>query len=188
MASTLLHTAGIVWVRSANAFTIDHPTSAQLTFNISGAAAADIVTDASTTYFDFATGSLQFRPLGQAPSFALFNGAAGLVGTVKSVFAAAPTIAAGFGAGASVTTGNGTTAFLINVGTGGTASGGTIGLPTATTGWHVTINNVTNGASSVVAQLSSTVSGVVIANYSRTAGTAAAWAASDILNCSAIAY
>jgi len=49
--------------------------------------------------------------------------------------ATAPTILTGFGTGASISQANGTAAFTINVGTGGTASSGTLIMPAAPTGW-----------------------------------------------------
>jgi len=49
--------------------------------------------------------------------------------------ATAPTILNGFGTGASISQANGTAAFTINVGTGGTSATGTIIMPAAPTGW-----------------------------------------------------
>ena len=49
--------------------------------------------------------------------------------------ATAPTISSGFGTGASISQANGTAAFTINVGTGGTASAGNLTMPAAPTGW-----------------------------------------------------
>ncbi len=100
----------------------------------------------------------------------------------------APTISSGFGTSPSIVANNGTFAFTINVGTGGTAQNGVIGLPTATTGWLVTVNNITNPASSVVAQTAVSTTSATIQNYARTTGLAAAWTASDVLQVKAMAY
>lgn len=60
-----------------------------------------------------------------------------------------PTISSGFGTGPSVTASNGTWTFRINVGTGGTASSGVIGLPAATTGWNCQVTDITTNSASV---------------------------------------
>jgi hypothetical protein len=95
----------------------------------------------------------------------------------------APTISTGFGTGASIVSNSGTGSFSINVGTGGTADGGVIGLPTASHGWAGNCSDNTNSASSVEG-LASATNSVTITNYGRTTGTATAWAPSDILECS----
>lgn len=104
------------------------------------------------------------------------------------ISATAPTIASGFGSSPSIPSSNGTAAFTINVGTGGTATGGVLTMPAATTGWIVTCVDITNAAGAVTVQTAGTTTSVTLANYSRTTGLLTAWAASDIIRCIAIAY
>lgn len=119
-----------------------------------------------TTYFG-ATGSMAFTNI-------LASGVA-------------PTISSGFGATPSVANSNGTAAFRVNVGTGGTASSGVIGLPTATNGWNCFASDVTTPATNLTRQSASTTTTVTLTNYNN-AGAATAWPASDILAVSCFAY
>lgn len=100
----------------------------------------------------------------------------------------APTLTAGFGSSPSVVANNGTIGFTINVGTGGVASTGTITLPAAPTGWVAVIQDVTTPASFITSQTGGTTTTVTVTNYSRTTGSAIAWAASDILRVSCFPY
>ena len=94
----------------------------------------------------------------------------------------APVISSGFGTTPSIAAHNGTAAFRINVGTGGSASTGVIGLPTATTGWNCYAQNLSSNTASVflTKQTASSTTAATIGNYDA-AGAAAAWTASDIL-------
>lgn len=107
--------------------------------------------------------------------------------TLLTWSATAPTISSGFGTSPTVTGGN-TAAFRINVGTGGTASSGVIGLPTASTAWNCSCVDITTPATSAVIKQSGagTTTTCPITNY--VAGVATAWAASDILACMCAAY
>jgi len=58
----------------------------------------------------------------------------------------APTIASGFGTSPSIVWQNGTATFLISVGTGGTATNGTITMPAATNSWSCIAQNQTLNA------------------------------------------
>lgn len=100
--------------------------------------------------------------------------------------ATAPTISSGFGTSPSIAASNGTAAFTINVGTGGAATTGVIGLPTATTGWKVDCWNTTANTATVflTKQTGFTTTTATIGNYDA-AGAAAAWTASNVLVCSA---
>ena len=109
-------------------------------------------------------------------------------GGVLSLSATAPTIASGFGTSPSMASSNGSVAFTIDVGTGGTASSGVITLPASTTGWVVHCLDITNPASSNTVQTAGTTTSATISNYSRTTGLLTAWAASDIIRCTATAY
>ena len=95
--------------------------------------------------------------------------------------ATAPTISSGFGTGASVTVGK-AVAFRLNVGTGGTANSGVVGLPTATNGWNCHAENLSsnNATQFITKQTASSTTTATFGNYDA-AGAAAAWAASDVL-------
>lgn len=114
-----------------------------------------------------------------------------LLGANLALSSAAPTISSGFGTGASVTAGT-SAAFRVDVGTGGTASNGTIGLPTAATGWNCSVENLTattaNVADARTVQLSSTTSTAVVENQTVSTGMALAWTASDVLAVSCVAF
>jgi hypothetical protein len=90
-----------------------------------------------------------------------------------------PTVSSGFGTSPSIVNSNGTAAFTVNVGTGGVATSGVIGLPTAATGWSCFANDRTNNT--VTRQTATTTT-------TATFTAAAAWAASDILNISCFGY
>ena len=100
----------------------------------------------------------------------------------------APTISSGFGSTPSIASSNGTATFTINVGSGGTASSGVIGLPTSANGWKVQCDDLTTQSTSVflTKQIASGATTATITNYN-TAGAATAWAANDILSCMALA-
>lgn len=109
------------------------------------------------------------------------------VNGVLHVSATAPTVT-GFGTSPSVPNNNGTSAFTVNVGTGGSASTGTVTLPAAATGWVCTAQDVTTPASFITSQTGGTTTTATFTNYSRTTGAAIAWTASDILRISCFAY
>lgn len=98
---------------------------------------------------------------------------------------AAPTISSGFGTSPSVTQNNGPSSFSVNVGTGGTATSGVVGLPTAAHGWACSVADVTTASSSVflTKQTASSTTTATIGNFN-TSGVATAWVASDILQIS----
>lgn len=109
--------------------------------------------------------------------------------TAGLIFSTAPTISSGFGVGAAIVASNGTGAFQINVGTGGTANSGVIGLPTATTGWVCKCDDITTQTATVTrtTQTASTTASCTVVNYSDLT-VLSAWVASDKLNCVAMAY
>lgn len=100
----------------------------------------------------------------------------------------APTISSGFGTSPTIATNNGTAAFSVNVGTGGTATNGVIGLPTATNGWNCSCVDITTQSTTVFycKQKATATTSATIANYN-TAGAEAAWVASDIVQVSCFA-
>lgn len=108
----------------------------------------------------------------------------------RAVFSGvAPTISSGFGGTPSIVAVNGTGAFTVNVGTGGSASSGVIGMPTATTGWSCAV--APNGAPQAAAVTYSTptsTSSITLTNYTLTTGIALGWTASEVLQVSCWAY
>jgi len=90
----------------------------------------------------------------------------------------APSISSGFGSSPSIAQQNGSAAFEVNVGTGGSATSGVIGLPAATNGWSCTaVDMNTNIVTRETAFTTTTV----------TLTAASAWTASDklLVNCGA---
>ena len=92
----------------------------------------------------------------------------------------APTISIGFGTSPSIQTNSGAKSFSVNVGTGGKAISGVIGLPTAPHGWACNAHDNTTPAHNVEDVVTTTTTATIM-NFSRTTGIAAAWAASDVL-------
>ena len=92
----------------------------------------------------------------------------------------APTIDSGFGTSPILTAAN-TAAFQVNVGTGGTATNGTINLPAAPNNWAcgaVDMTNVTISDTVAVPVLSTQI---ILINYHRTTGVLAPWTAGDVI-------
>jgi hypothetical protein len=108
---------------------------------------------------------------------------------VLSESSTAPTISSGFGTSPSVSANNGTPAFRVNVGTGGVATSGVIGLPAATTGWNCFCTDITTNSTGVFSckQTASSTTTATVGNFSDVA-VATAWTASDILAVSCFAY
>lgn len=99
----------------------------------------------------------------------------------------APTISSGFGTSPSISSTGTTAAFRINVGTGGTATSGVIGLPAATAGWNCWCSDITTPATAHICKTTaSTTTSATISNYS--GGVLTAWTASDILAVSCFAF
>ena len=133
-----------------------------------------------------------FRVLSASGGDGTFRVAAyqlGVIGSERVLFSStAPTISSGFGTTPSIVASNGTAAFTINVGTGGTASSGVVGLPTATTGWSCEAQDQTTPGVNATKQTANTTTSVTLTNYNTTTGVAAAWTASDILYVNCVAF
>jgi hypothetical protein len=99
-----------------------------------------------------------------------------------------PTIASGFGTSPAIGTYDTTFAFVITVGTGGTADTGVITLPAAPNGWIVTCNNQTVAGTSFTKQTNTTTTSATLSCFATTTGLATPWGAGDLLFCTAIAY
>jgi hypothetical protein len=106
---------------------------------------------------------------------------------VTKLMGSAPTISSGFGTSPSVTHNNGTASFSINVGTGGTATSGVVGLPTATDGWSCYASDTGTTPTGQTEPTAGSTTTVTLTNYSRTTGLAIAWTASEIIQVSCFA-
>lgn len=89
-------------------------------------------------------------------------------------------------------TANGTVTCRINVGTGGTATTIVLAMPTATTGWNASAENITgtaaNRADSRMVMQSSTTTSLTLQYQTVSTGAAKAFTASDIVSVIAFAY
>lgn len=112
-----------------------------------------------------------------------------VLGSNAFAVATTPTISSGFGTTPSVTASNGSIAMRVNVGTGGTAINGVLGLPTAGTGWNCFCTDITTATATVdvCKQTASTATTATIGNYT-SGGVTGAWVASDILAVSCFGY
>lgn len=102
---------------------------------------------------------------------------------ITADFAASPVIASGFGTSPSILQANGTAAFIVQIGTGGTATSGVVTLPGAVHGWYCTCNDRSNQSATIFEckQTVSTATSATLANFN-TSGAQAAWAAGDIID------
>lgn len=131
-----------------------------------------------------------------ATSRLVINGDLGLTTStsgagVVAISATAPTVTSA-GTSPSITASNGTIAFRVNVGTGGTATTIVLAMPTATTGWNCVGNNLTAAAANTanfhVVQQSSTTTAVTLQQQTVSTGAALAFVASDIVSVICAAY
>ena len=101
----------------------------------------------------------------------------------------APTVASGFGTAPSVVASNGTAAFTVNVGTGGTAATGVVTLPAAVHGWACSINDITTISVAVTRTrvTATTTTSVTVGNYTDLSASGP-WAASDVLQFQCVGY
>jgi hypothetical protein len=140
---------------------------------------AKALPNCTTTPLGYATGTNAYSCLTTLSGLS----SVGLTRLVMS--STAPTIASGFGTLPTVPTNNGTAAFTINVGTGGSATSGVITMPAATTGWVCSVENQTgvlgNYANQRTMQIGSTTTTVTVENQTVSTGAALAWTASDVL-------
>jgi hypothetical protein len=122
-------------------------------------------------------------------TMALASGQAFALNGRGTIFASAPTISSGFGGSPSISGGVTSLAFQINVGGGGVASTGVIGLPTTATGWIVLCNNMSSMSATVCVtrQTASATNSATIGNFSN-AGAGGAWNANDLINCIAVGF
>ncbi len=147
---------------------------------------ADVIKGVEIVYTD-TTSNAGFLPVsvlgGSAGTTNLFSvpKEGGFSVAAKVMSGTAPTLASGGCTNAAMVNNNGTARFEADVGTSCSGSQPLVfTLPAATTGWNCTAQNVTNPATSVAAQTSAvSTTSVTITSFSRTLGTAAAWADGD---------
>lgn len=95
----------------------------------------------------------------------------------------APTIASGFGTSPSIVASNGTAAFVINVGTGGTAASGVVAMPTASTGWLCSAFPASAPQAGVAMySVSTSASSVTITNYTISTASSVAWTSGNLIS------
>jgi len=127
------------------------------------------------------------------PAAGVIAATAGLRNAVTGsdiVIMTAPTISSGFGTTPSIANSNGTASFIVNVGTGGTATAGVIGLPAATTGWNCYVTDLTAAAGHTglrTYQTASTTNSVTVESQN-SAGAATAWATGSLLRVSCFGF
>lgn len=101
----------------------------------------------------------------------------------------APTISSGFGSTPAILSHNGAATFRVNVGTGGSATSGVVGMPTATTGWNCRVEPISNeDVGGRTRETASTTTTVTVQSFSPTTpGAPFSWPASTTLlfNCEA---
>lgn len=107
------------------------------------------------------------------------------------ISATAPTVTSA-GTSPSVTAGNGTATFRVNVGTGGTATTVVLALPAASAGWNCLWENLTANAANRIGQRmvpqSSTTTSATGQNQTIATGAALAFTASDIVQATCFAF
>lgn len=112
------------------------------------------------------------------------------IGTGLTFSPTAPTVTSA-GTSPSIVA-NGTAAFRVDVGTGGTATTIVLAMPAAATGWNCHADNLTgaaaNRAGQRMVQQSSTTTAVTVQNQTIATGAALAFTASDIVAFLCVAY
>jgi hypothetical protein len=109
------------------------------------------------------------------------------IGPARLIQVTAPVIASGFGTSPSIANSNASAVFVVNVGTGATASSGVITMPAASTGWIAMCNDVGNTAGLHTYQTANTTTSITL-TCQNSAGAATAWAASTLVYVIAMGY
>jgi hypothetical protein len=118
---------------------------------------------------------------GTADTTQLLSGNIDLGGANLTISTTAPTVSSGFGTSPSISHGASTASFSINVGTGGTASSGVVGLPAAVDAWSCFASDTGTTPTGQTEVTAGSTTTITVTNYSRTAGTPLAWTASEII-------
>lgn len=124
-----------------------------------------------------AANTLAMKNSTTAQAFRLYQTTTGPVANTLNM--TAPTISSGFGTTPSIVAGSTAFSFRVNVGTGGAATSGVVGVPAATTGWNCQVQDMTNNVAT--RQTASTTNTITFT-------AAAAWTASDILVATCVAF
>lgn len=135
--------------------------------------------------------SILATPTGRAYAQAL-SGSIGFRSTGHVLLSqTAPTVTSA-GTSPSVTASNGAATFIVNVGTGGSATAIVMAMPAAFAGWTCQANDITAAAASVAAQAdhqtASTTTSVTMTHYTVSTGAVLAYTASDLVRFSCVAY
>lgn len=130
-----------------------------------------------------ATANTELRLMSNV-NFKMYDGAAYRL-LIRSV---APTISSGFGTSPSIVSSNGTAAFVVGVGTGGTASNGVVALPAAQTGWVCAVANSFQNATAITTQTATTTTTATFTNQVVATGAALAWPSGASLRIICMAY
>jgi hypothetical protein len=113
-------------------------------------------------------------------------------GTTKLFMVTAPSAPASCGTSPAVTSSNGSAVFVITGGTGGAATGCTVTMPAATTGWNCSVTNITQTAAHradrATVQTASTTTSVTWEYQIVSTGAATAFTASDVFRGICFAY
>lgn len=89
----------------------------------------------------------------------------------------------------SIASNNGTATFVVNVGTGGTASTCTVTMPAATAGWSCMVAPTgAPQAAAITYAASTSTTQITLTNYTASTGVALAWASGQTLNVNCIGY
>ncbi len=170
---------------------------------LSAAANDTTVVSSGAAWVATTLGNCTTTPLGYTQATNLFScltTLSGLTSVGSSAYrltalvdsATAPSVASGFGTTPSIAANNGTAAFLVTVGSGGSDSSGVLTLPAAATGWNCFVENRTavlgNVANARTVQIGTTTTTVTLENQTVSTGAALAWTAADSLAVACRAY
>lgn len=138
------------------------------------------------------TGTVLQAKLADNSTFAGFGAFDYRLGSVVWNSSTAPSAPSSCGTSPAVTTANGTAAWVVTGGTGGTATGCVVTMPAATTGWNCSINNLTGSAAHradrTTVQTASTTTSVTWEYQVVSTGAAVAFTASDVFRGLCAAY
>lgn len=113
-------------------------------------------------------------------------------GATKLFMGTAPSAPSTCGTSPTVTSSNGSVVLVVTGGTGGTATGCTVTMPTASTGWVCSVNNITGSAAhradKTTVQTASTTTSVTWEYQTVSTGAAVAFTASDVFRATCFAY
>lgn len=166
-----------IWTNAATQGDLLAASAANTYANIAAVAVGQVLISAGTSTLPTWSSALRISTISLGANLAWSN--------------ATPTISSGFGTSPSVTAGT-AASFRVDVGTGGTATNGVIGLPTAATGWNCAVENLTGVLGNVMdartVQIASTTATVTVENQTVSTGAALVWTASDILKLTCTAF